>query len=403
MADFYQNGIVTTLHNLTDRPLEELEQELIAFSKVRPMSLVLPSLFSELERPALATIVAELAKVPYLSEIIIGLDCATEEQFAFAKDYFAELPQHVRILWNDGPRLRALDAQLAEHNLAPKEPGKGRNVWYCFGYALASGKSKAVGLHDCDIITYDRSMLARLMYPVANPLFNYEFCKGYYARHADGKLNGRVARLLVTPLLKALKKIEGYDDYLEYLDSFRYSLAGEFSMQLDVINDLRIPSDWGLEIGVLSEIYRNHSTNRICQVDIADVYDHKHQDLSPDNLDAGLAKMATDISKAVIRKLATQGHTFSPGKLRSLKATYFRMALDFIDNYHSDALINGLSLDRHAEEDAVELFAKAITSAGETFLEYPSATPFIPSWNRVQSAVPDFLERLYEAVEADNC
>ncbi len=403
MADFYQNGIVTTLHNLTDRPLEELEQELIAFSKVRPMSLVLPSLFSELERPALATIVAELAKVPYLSEIIIGLDCATEEQFAFAKDYFAELPQHVRILWNDGPRLRALDAQLAEHNLAPKEPGKGRNVWYCFGYALASGKSKAVGLHDCDIITYDRSMLARLMYPVANPLFNYEFCKGFYARHADGKLNGRVARLLVTPLLKALKKIEGYDDYLEYLDSFRYSLAGEFSMQLDVINDLRIPSDWGLEIGVLSEIYRNHSTNRICQVDIADVYDHKHQDLSPDNLDAGLAKMATDISKAVIRKLATQGHTFSPGKLRSLKATYFRMALDFIDNYHSDALINGLSLDRHAEEDAVELFAKAITSAGETFLEYPSATPFIPSWNRVQSAVPDFLERIYEAVEADNC
>jgi len=403
MADFYQNGIVTTLHNLTDRPLEELEQELIAFSKVRPMSLVLPSLFSELERPALATIVAELAKVPYLSEIIIGLDCATEEQFAFAKDYFAELPQHVRILWNDGPRLRALDAQLDEHNLAPKEPGKGRNVWYCFGYALASGKSKAVGLHDCDIITYDRSMLARLMYPVANPLFNYEFCKGFYARHADGKLNGRVARLLVTPLLKALKKIEGYDDYLEYLDSFRYSLAGEFSMQLDVINDLRIPSDWGLEIGVLSEIYRNHSTNRICQVDIADVYDHKHQDLSPDNLDAGLAKMATDISKAVIRKLATQGHTFSPGKLRSLKATYFRMALDFIDNYHSDALINGLSLDRHAEEDAVELFAKAITSAGETFLEYPSATPFIPSWNRVQSAVPDFLERLYEAVEADNC
>ncbi|WP_427979307.1 glycosyl transferase [Agarivorans sp.] len=403
MADFYQNGIVTTLHNLTDRPLEELEQELIAFSKVRPMSLVLPSLFSELERPALATIVAELAKVPYLSEIIVGLDCATEEQFAFAKDYFAELPQHVRILWNDGPRLRALDAQLAEHNLAPKEPGKGRNVWYCFGYALASGKSKAVGLHDCDIITYDRSMLARLMYPVANPLFNYEFCKGFYARHADGKLNGRVARLLVTPLLKALKKIEGYDDYLEYLDSFRYSLAGEFSMQLDVINDLRIPSDWGLEIGVLSEIYRNHSTNRICQVDIADVYDHKHQDLSPDNLDAGLAKMATDISKAVIRKLATQGHTFSPGKLRSLKATYFRMALDFIDNYHSDALINGLSLDRHAEEDAVELFAKAITSAGETFLEYPSATPFIPSWNRVQSAVPDFLERLYEAVEADNC
>lgn len=403
MADFYQNGIVTTLHNLTDRSTEELEQELISFSKIRPMSLVLPSLYSELERPALAKIVEELAKVPYLSEIIIGLDQATAEQFEHAKQYFSDLPQHVRILWNDGPRLRALDGQLNEHNLSPREPGKGRNVWYCFGYALASGKGKAIALHDCDIITYSRDMLARLLYPVANPLFNYEFCKGFYARYADGKLNGRVARLLVTPLLKALKKIEGYDDYLDYLDSFRYSLAGEFSMQSDVLNDLRIPSDWGLEIGVLSEIYRNHSTRRICQVDIADVYDHKHQDLGNEGLDGGLAKMATDITKAVIRKLATQGHEFSPGKLRTLKATYYRMALDFIENYQADALINGLRLDRHAEEKAVELFAKAIMSAGETFLERPAETPFIPSWNRVQSAIPEFMEKLYEAVEADNC
>ncbi len=35
MGDFYQNGIVTTLHNLTDRPLDELEKDLIKFSKTR--------------------------------------------------------------------------------------------------------------------------------------------------------------------------------------------------------------------------------------------------------------------------------------------------------------------------------------------------------------------------------
>jgi glucosyl-3-phosphoglycerate synthase len=28
-------------------------------------------------------------------------------------------------------------------------------------------------------------------------------------------------------------------------------------------------------------------------------------------------------------------------------------------------------------------------------------TPFTPSWNRVQSAMPDIFERLYDAVEAD--
>ena len=29
MADFYQNGIVTTLHNLSERPVEDLENELV--------------------------------------------------------------------------------------------------------------------------------------------------------------------------------------------------------------------------------------------------------------------------------------------------------------------------------------------------------------------------------------
>ncbi|CAG9001698.1 MAG: Glucosyl-3-phosphoglycerate synthase [Candidatus Celerinatantimonas neptuna] len=402
MADFYQNGIITTLHNLTRRPIAQLEQELVGFSKIRPMTLVLPSLFSELKRPALKQIIDELQHVPYLAEIVIGLDNATRDEYLYAREFFSSLPQRVRILWNDGPRLRELDQHLAAEQLAPQEAGKGRNVWYCLGYVLASGQGKAVALHDCDILTYSRDMLARLFYPVANPHFNYQFCKGYYARHAQGKLNGRVARLLVTPLIKALKKIEGYDDYLEYLDSFRYSLAGEFSMQTSVLNDLRIPFDWGLEIGVLSEIYRNYSSNRICQVDIADVYDHKHQDLSVDNFDNGLAKMATDISKAIMRKLATQGHVFNPGKLRTLRATYYRMALDFIDNYYSDALINGLTLARHSEEEAVELFAQSIMRAGDIFLDRPSETPFIPSWNRVTSAIPDFLEKIYEAVEADN-
>lgn len=402
MADFYQNGIITTLHNLVDRPLEDLEKELMSFSRTRPMSLVLPSLYSELEGPALDNIITELTQVPYLNEIVIGLDRATEAEFEHAKHFFSRLPQHHRILWNDGPRLKKLDAMLAEQGLAPNELGKGRNVWYCYGYVLASGRAESVALHDCDIITYDRSLLARLIYPVANPGFNYEFAKGYYARIADQKLNGRVSRLLVTPLIRALKKVYGSLDFLEYLDSFRYPLSGEFSMRADVLNDIRIPSDWGLEIGVLSEMRRNYSTNRICQVDIADNYDHKHQPLSPDDAAAGLSKMSTDICKAIFRKLATQGEVFSTETFRSIKATYFRIALDFIETYYNDARMNGLTVDRHSEEKAVELFAENIMNAGEHFLANPMETPFIPSWNRVISAVPDILDRIYEAVEEDN-
>jgi len=402
MGDFYQNGIITNFHNLTKRPVDELEKELISFSKQRPMSLVLPSLFSELEGPALPCIISELKEVPYLSEVVVGLDRADEDQYNHARDFFSELPQHHRLLWNDGPRLHAIDKLLQEKGLAPKEMGKGRNVWYCYGYILASGKASSVAMHDCDILTYDRSMLARLIYPVANPSFNYEFCKGYYARHADGRLNGRVSRLLVTPLIRALKKVLGYDNFLEYLDSYRYPLAGEFSMRADVFNDIRIPSDWGLEIGVLSEVKRNYSTNRLCQVDIADNYDHKHQPLSQSNPNAGLSKMCIDIAKALFRKLATHGVVFNTETFRTIKATYYRIALDFIETYYNDAVMNGLTVDRHEEEVAVELFAENILLAGKQFLENPMETPFIPSWSRVISAVPDILDRIYDAVEEDN-
>ncbi|WP_153448613.1 glycosyltransferase family protein [Vibrio algicola] len=402
MADFYQNGIVTTLHNLADRPIDALEAELVQFSEKRPMALILPSLFSELEGDALPKIVDHLTEVPYLSQVVIGLDRANLEQYKHALSFFGKLPQHHRVLWNDGPRLQALDKELAALGLAPKELGKGRNVWYCMGYVLATGKAESVALHDCDIVTYERNLLARLIYPVANPRFNYEFCKGYYARVANGKMNGRVSRLLVTPLLKALKKVTSQTAYLDYMDSFKYSLAGEFSFRRDVLNDIRIPSDWGLEIGVLSEMHRNYASNRICQVDIATTYDHKHQDLSLNDVNAGLSKMSIDITKSLFRKLATQGETFNAETFRSLKATYYRVALDFVEAYHNDAIMNGLELDVHNEEKAVEMFAQNIMTAGQSFMDKPMETPFIPSWNRVISAMPDVMERLKEAVELDN-
>ena len=401
MADFYQNGIITTLHNLSNRSIDDLETELSTFRKERPMAVILPSLFSELEGPALSGIIEELKDASYLDEIIIGLDRANEEQFRYALKFFSKLPQKFSVLWNDGPAMQSIHKKLEKSGLAPRQAGKGRNVWYCMGYVLAATKAEAIALHDCDITTYKRDMLARLIYPVANPKFNYEFCKGFYARVAGGQFNGRVSRLLVSPLLNALKKICGEGEYLQYMDSFRYSLAGEFSFRRDVLNDIRIPSDWGLEIGVLSEMHRNYSLNRLCQVDIADTYDHKHQDLSSNDDQGGLSKMSIDISKALFRKLATQGITFNAETFRTLKATYFRMALDYVDAYHNDAAMNNLSFDIHKEEQAVELFAENIMKAGEAYLDRPMETPFIPCWNRVRSAFPDIFTEIAEAVESD--
>lgn len=401
MADSFQSGRVTTLHNIVKRPIEEIEEELTTFSSVRPMGLILPALYSELERPALAHIVDELEKVPYLNQIVIGIDRANEKEYRHASQYFRRLPQSHQILWNDGPNLKEIDAMLSNEGLAPTQLGKGRNVWYCMGYMLASQQSEAIALHDCDIVTYDRSMLARLIYPVANPNFRYQFSKGYYSRVADKTLGGRVSRLLVTPLVRALQNNLGEQEYLTYIDSFRYPLAGEFSMRRDVMSGLRIPSDWGLEVGVLMEMARNYSTRRICQVEIADIYDHKHQEVSEDNDEGGLSKMSIDISKAFFRKLATNGIVFNKGIFRSLKATYYRIALDLIDSYRADATMNGLKIDCHAEENMVELFAENIMKAGDHFLNKPMDQPFVPHWTRVISAIPDIYEQLLEAVEKD--
>ena len=402
MSDFFQNGTITTLHNLGDRSTESYEEALVGFSQKRPIGLILPSLYSELATDALPTIIRELQKVPYLSQVVIGLDRATEAEYQHALAFFGQLPQHHRVLWNDGPRLRAIDQRLRDAGLAPKELGKGRNVWYCMGYALATGKADAIALHDCDILTYERSLLARLVYPVANPLFNYEFCKGYYPRVADNKINGRVCRLLVTPMIRAMKRVVGDSPYLAYLDSYRYILAGEFAFRRELLNDLRIPSDWGLEIGVVSEVYRSNNNRQICQVDIAHNYDHKHQTLSLDDATAGLSRMSMDIAKSIFRKLAIQGTVFNQETFRTIKATYYRMALDLVEAHRDNAMMNGLGYDIHQEEVAVELFAENIMEAGKQFLDRPMDAPFIPTWNRVVSAIPDILDDLRKAVEEDH-
>lgn len=401
MSDFHQNGVITNFHNLKIRSAENLEREVYKLSRDNPIGLILPSLFSELKGPAFPRIIDTLSQVDYLDEVILGLDQANEEEYRYTLEFLEVLPQNKKVLWNGGPRLRKIDALLREHNLAPLQEGKGRNVWYMFGYLLASNRAKVAAIHDCDILTYNKDMLTRLIYPVLNPTLNYRYSKGYYARIADGKMNGRVCRLLITPLLRALKQVCGDTEYLEYMDSFKYALSGEFAFSREVISEIRIPSDWGLEMGMLSEIYRNHKRNKICQVDIADFYDHKHQELSSHEQFKGLTKMSSDIAKSLFRKLATFGHEFSNAKIRTIKASYYRMALDLIDLYESDSIMNGLSYDRHKEMQSVEVFSESIMRAGAEFLDLPTDTPFIPSWKRVRSAVPDIYEQLIDAVDED--
>ncbi len=378
-----------------------MEEELLEHVKTRPIALVLPCLYSELEGDAVPVIVEELKKVEYLDQIVLSMDQMDLEEFKNAASFFSQLPQHLRILWHDGPHIQQLIEELEDNDLSVGGQGKGRGSWLAFGYVLATQRAAVIALHDCDIVSYQRDLLARLCYPLANKSLGYEFCKGYYARYGR-RLYGRVTRLFVTPLLEALTQLTGHVQLLDYLESFRYPLAGEFAITTGLARANRIPGDWGLEIGTLCEVYRNCSLKRICQVDLIENYQHKHQDLSPQDPAKGLMKMAVDIADTLFRTLATEGVIMSEAFFRTLSTAYQRSAEDSIRRYSDDAAINGLELDRHSENLAVGTFRKALEIACMKFVEDPHGALLIPNWNRVTSALPDFLDRLYEAVEEDH-
>jgi glucosyl-3-phosphoglycerate synthase len=401
MSDFHQNGVVTVLHRLGQPNVERLEAELERHARANPIALVLPSLYSELEGPALKGIVETLKTVRYLNEIVISLDRASALEFRLAKEYFAVLPQRVRLIWNDGDRIQEILKLLVSNGIDIGLQGKGRGCWMASGYVLALRQSKVIALHDCDILSYNREYLTRLCYPVANPNMGYEFCKGYYSRVTD-RLHGRVTRLFITPMLRSLQQLVGPHPLLTFLDSFRYPLAGEFAMLRDLARINRIPGDWGIEIGVLAEVSRNCALRRICQADIADAYEHKHQPLSADNPDEGLLKMCADITKSLFRNLSSEGVVLSESLLKTLRATYLQAAQEAISRYEYDAAINSLKFDRHKERTAVEAFLKGIKLAAEGFLEDPLGVPMISNWSRVAAAVPDIFDRLTDAVEQDH-
>jgi len=405
VSDFHQTGSITTLHRLGPTDLERLEAELRIHAHARPIALVLPCLFDELRDSALAAIVETLRGVPYLHQVVVCVDGAERrEDFDEMRSAFEGVPtldgRGAVLIWSDGPRLRAIRDRLRAESLDPGERGKGRATWLAYGYVLATAEAHVVAVHDCDIRDYPRELLARLCFPTVHPNLNYEFAKGYYGRVTD-RLYGRVTRLFMTPLLRAMKSVLGPLPLLDYLDSFRYPLAGECAMTTDLVRINRIPSDWGLEVGVLAEVFRNCSAKRICQVELVENYEHKHRQLSENDPSTGLHRMVVDIASSLIRNLASYGVQFDAGFLNTLIAAYLRTAQDAVARYNDDAALNGLVFDRHEEEVAVETFARALRTAGLSFVRDPMGAPQIPNWSRVTSALPDLLDELRAAVEAD--
>ncbi|MEO6789094.1 MAG: glycosyl transferase [Chthoniobacteraceae bacterium] len=402
MADFFQTGAIATLHRLGPPNAARLEAELCALSAETPIALVLPCHVRELGTPALERILGELKGARYLRQIVVGIDGAdTAAKWSRARKIFGELSQETVLLWNDGPRISRLLRMLSRHDLGDGPAGKGRNVWLCLGEVFSTSRARIVAMHDCDIVNYSRELLARLCYPLANPALGFGFCKGYYARVSD-RLHGRVTRLLVAPLLGAMRDIVGEHPLLGYLGAFRYPLAGEVAVRTEHARRLRVPRDWALELGVLAETYRHCAPSAVCQAELCDNYDHRHQSLSPRDPSRGLHKVAREVVLALFRSMSGEGVKMDAGLLGTLPASYERHAAEALHLYSADALINSLEYPRRDEELAVATFVRAIHEAARAFIAAPHESPSAPGWDRVAEELPDFLPALRDAIAADN-
>ena len=419
MSDFHQDGIITTLHDLHDcfeRQAYQLalEKRLMAYAGRMRICLLLPCLHSEMRNEqVLGNILSEIQGAAYIHLVIVALGGAKDAtQFQEAKEYFERLRtpgRDVKVVWVDGPRIQELFHEIAVREIPVGVQGKGQSVWISLGYVFARDDCEVIALHDCDIVTYNRILLGRLIEPTANPNNDFEFCKGFYARISpkEKAMKGRVTRIFVMPFVDALKTImhergnHELERFFDYHRSFKYPLAGEFSFSARVARGMDFAYDWGLEVATLSQAYHRVIARKIAQIDLIPNYEHKHQDLSPEDAQKGLHRMVVDIAKFYLTYMRSHGFPLHDAFVDMLLHTYYNNALKFIKSFSDDAEVNELVFDRHQEELSARYFRGFLWTAWEQS-KGPHESTLIPSWNRVIFSYPEIYSRILSAVEADN-
>lgn len=395
----YKQESITTVHDF-GFDLDLLDQRLTHLSESSPTAVLIPALYEELERPALGKIRDCLADCAFVKTVVVCLYAKTSEQYAQALRFFDPLPQRTVVIWENGARVMALMQQLQDLGLdLLRFRGKGLAVW--LGLGVASLMAEAIALHDADIVTYDRSYPLKLLYPLLEKELGIAFNKAFYARigGTPPRLHGRAVRLFLAPLLTALTDLLGDRNYLRYLSAYRYPLSGEFALTSDLALNTRVPGDWGLEIGMLAEVYRNVSHKRIAQIDLG-IFEHKHQPLG-DDVNGGLQRMCRDILHSVLRTLTeTERVVLTMDLIRALRVKFRREAQNVTRQYFVDAHMNGFEYDRHQEEAIIECFERVILQAGGQYFTDPASAE-IPDWTRALTVMPDLREQLLWCAEQD--
>ncbi len=405
MPDFHQPILLPTLHHLADTKLEEREALLESCSKKKPVALVIPALYGELEGRALPRMLEQLARSRYVKRVIISMNGMSAPQYRRALRFFKSRLDSMphTVLWNDGPQLDALHLEVDALTGCNHTHGKGANVWMGIAHLLACGHRGVIACHDSDILNYEREMLWRLCLPVAHREMGYVFAKSFYGR-VRGRMYGRVTRLLVFPLLQALRELFGYTPLLSFLAMFRYPLSGEFAADAGFLSKMGLASDWGLEIRMLCDVFRVAPSQRVCQVDLGGNFEHKHQHLGLDpvtgreDATSGLMRMAREVTQALLARLWDElGFAAETDKLRRLPDAYRHTARALLKRFAHETLFNNLRNVSSEESLLVELFSRMVREVVTDGRKTKPSAARLPPWNELKRFAPNLVKRFAEA------
>jgi len=170
--------------------------------------------------------------------------------------------------------------------------GKGDNLWR----ALTAVRGDIVCFVDADSADFGPHFVHRLVEPlVTDP--SVEYVKGSYRRpwrdgdevHATG--GGRVTALLARPLLR---------HFYPELAWLQQPLAGEMAARRTLFESVPFATGYGLEIGLLLDIYRRVGAAAIAQADLH-TRQNRHRSLEE------LGPMSDAILESVSARLAEEG------------------------------------------------------------------------------------------------
>ena len=326
MSDFFQSKSIVTLQSLSVNTQIEAE---VRRSEKR-IVVVVPCSMRHYSLRTIHNLLDQLKTVRFLHEIVVVLNGTNAELEHDNNDLNASTEGGLKCV----SVLRVVSS------------GKGLALKAGFDYVYQHYQNNAVVVTmDADLQSFSFDYLLKLVYPIA--VFDGDFNKGYYARFSNNKLDGRLTRLLVLPLLNAIQAQHPTNELLQWLLAFRYPLSGDVAMSSRLLPQLHFSEHWAYDLSLLTSLYQAKQKLEIYQTEVSDNYEHLHRSIEKDAA-LGLMEVAKDISDYLT--------ALRPLDRTRLIADYHALSRQYCEKYRKLALFNGLFYSQEAEQNLIAQF-----------------------------------------------